>query len=155
MRVRGRRLCGLGLSCVLTVVAGACDFLTGPEFALRVATVNVPEVPPSVPSTVTAGEPFVVDIPFVRPCPPRLGPVDVEVYVSAIALTPYVETETDPDVLCPGSLGYLRHEVALTWPEEWDFVITIYALDFESGEPVLLRYPVAVSASESRRGREQ
>ncbi len=144
MRLSVRRRSRLFLSCLLAVVTGACDFLTGPEIALSVATVNVPEVPPAVPSTVTPGVPFAVEIPVVRPCPPRLGPVNVDVYASAIALTPYVETENDPNVLCPGSLGYMRHEIELTWPDDYDFVVTIYAVDFESGEPVLLRYPVAV-----------
>lgn len=137
---------GLAMGAMTAVVAGsttACELFTSPETRLELARVDTADRPPTVPATVAVGVPFEVVIPVSVGCA-ELGPVEVEKYPVGPLLEPYIRVTLDSNVLCPGAIRYESHVVELTWQDEWDFEVTIYAVDVWSGGPALLRYPVEV-----------
>jgi len=132
-----------GMTTIVVGSTAACDLFTSPETRLELARVDTAESPPAVPATAEVGVPFEVVIPVSVGCA-ELGPVEVEEYPVGPLLEPYVRVRLDPDVLCPGAIRFESHVVEVTWHDEWDFEVTIYAVDVWSGGPVLLRYPVEV-----------
>lgn len=141
----------VGLSAVL---AGCSGSISGPREVARIGIVDhfgESEGVISVPSPVTAGEPFTVTVrTYGDGCTSVVGTEVEDTVEGGVLITPIDATVEGPNVACPAVLRRPEHEATVTFETTGERTITVRGRRVASGgvdEVILLTRTVEVVAS--------
>ncbi len=135
----------LTLTLALAPALASCSDLFGtPHIVLRQVRIDTASTPPVVPTNVSRGVPFIVEIPVWTGTCSEQGPVEIEPQGTGVLVTPYRRHEYRRNVVCSGVAVLETYTVELEWEREIDFEVLISAYDDWTGTLSIFRYPVVV-----------